>query len=138
MHINYIALVATTIITIAISALYYALLNKRVVAIRSEAAKDTKIKNADVRTTMTPNKLIVEFVRTFVTGLVIAYAIVLLDTHGFAAGLLLGIWLWLGFPVVLLTGSVIHEHFPQKLAAIHAGDWLIKILLFTVILTLWR
>jgi hypothetical protein len=137
MHINYLALVVTTIITIAVSAVYYVLLNKRVVAIRARAAKETTTKKSDVRTTMTPNKLIVEFVRTFITGLVIAYAVVLLGTSGFAGGLVLGIWLWLGFPAVLLTGSVIHEHFPAKLAVIHAGDWLIKILLFTIIFSLW-
>lgn len=138
MRINYIALVITTIITIVVSALYYIALNKRVVAIRAEAAKETKTKNPYIRTTMTPNKFIVEFVRTFITGLVIGYAVILLDIHGFVPSLLLGIWLWLGFPAVLLTGSVIHEHFPQKLAIIHGGDWLIKILLFTIILTAWR
>jgi F0F1-type ATP synthase assembly protein I len=138
MHINYIALVITTIITIIVSALYYILLNKRVVAIRAQVAKQTKVKNTDIRTTMTPNKLIVEFVRTFITGLVIAYAVLLLGTDTFGGSLVLGVWLWIGFPAVLLTGSVIHEHFPPKLAAIHAGDWLIKTLLFSVILTLWH
>ncbi len=138
MQINYLALVITTIVSIAISALYYVLLNKRVVTIRAEAAKKTSVKKADVRTTMTPNKFIVEFVRTFVTGLVISYAVVLLGINKPLSGLLLGIWLWIGFPAVLLTGSVIHEHFPPKLAAIHAGDWLIKILLFAIVMAVWR
>jgi hypothetical protein len=42
---------------------------------------------------------------------------------------LLGLALWIGFPFVLGTGAVIHERTPWKLAAIHAGDWLAKLLL---------
>jgi len=38
----------------------------------------------------------------------------------------LSLSLWIGFPVVLLTGSVMWEDVPWKLAAIHAGDWLCK------------
>lgn len=46
---------------------------------------------------------------------------------GLAATALLAAGLWLAFPVVLLTGSVFHEHVPAGLAALHAGDWLIKL-----------
>ncbi len=44
----------------------------------------------------------------------------------------LGLGLWGAFPVVLLTGSVVHEKVPWQLAAIHAGDWLVKLLLISV------
>ena len=46
-----------------------------------------------------------------------------------AAGLLLGLVLWIGFPLVLWIGAVIHEATPVGLAAVHAGDWLVKLLL---------
>ena len=42
--------------------------------------------------------------------------------------LALGAGLWTAFPLVLLTGSVVHEKVPWQLAAIHAGDWLLKLL----------
>jgi len=32
---------------------------------------------------------------------------------------------------------VVHENAPWKLAAIHAGDWLVKLLLVAVIVTAW-
>ncbi len=48
------------------------------------------------------------------------------------------ILLWIGFPVVLLSGSVLWEDVPARLAAIHAGDWLIKLLLIGAILAAWR
>jgi Protein of unknown function (DUF1761) len=44
-----------------------------------------------------------------------------------------GVILWFGFPVTLLSGSVIWQNVPLELALIHSGDWLVKILLMTVI-----
>ena len=41
----------------------------------------------------------------------------------------LGAGLWAAFPVVLLTGLVVHEKVPWQQAAIHGGDWLAKLLL---------
>ena len=51
--------------------------------------------------------------------------------------LLLALALWVAFPVVLLAGSVHHERVPVALAAIHAGDWLLKLLAVTAVVTLW-
>jgi hypothetical protein len=45
---------------------------------------------------------------------------------------------WVGFQAMLLMGAVIHENMPWKLYAIHAGDALVKTLLMTVILGVWR
>ena len=39
---------------------------------------------------------------------------------------------WVTFPVVLLTGSVIWEGVRPITAAIHAGDWLLKLLLIAL------
>jgi len=51
----------------------------------------------------------------------------------------LGLVLRLGFPFVLLIGSSIWEDVPWKLAAVRAGDWLLKTLLMTVMLiSAWR
>jgi hypothetical protein len=43
---------------------------------------------------------------------------------------------WVGFPAVLLSGSVLHERVPWQLAAIHAGDWLLKLIAVTLIVGL--
>ena len=42
--------------------------------------------------------------------------------------------LWGAFPVVLLTGSVLHEKVPWQQAAIRAGDWLVKLLLVSTLI----
>jgi len=53
-------------------------------------------------------------------------------------GLVLGLALWIGFPFVLWTGAMLHENTPLELAAIHAGDWLVKLLLIGVIVSIWQ
>lgn len=47
---------------------------------------------------------------------------------------LLGLAIWLGFPVTLLAGSVLWENVAPKLAALHAGDWLIKLVAVAAII----
>lgn len=134
MQVNYIAIAVGAILTVTFSALYYFALNKQVVPLRAAKAS----KKDDVRTTMTLNKFLVEFVRMFVLGLVLAYAVSLLGIVELNQAAVLALWLWLGFPVVLFVGIVVHEHFPGRLAAIHAGDWLAKLLIFTIVLTYWQ
>lgn len=53
------------------------------------------------------------------------------DTRGLPSAARLAVGLWAAFPAVLLTGSVVHEKVPWRLAAIHSGDWLVKLLLIT-------
>ena len=43
-----------------------------------------------------------------------------------------------GFPLVLWTGAILWEKTPWKLAALHGGDWLFKLLLIGAIVGVWR
>ncbi len=73
-----------------------------------------------------------------VLALVLAYLAVHLGIVNWLGALQLGLLLWIGFPVMLLTGSIMRENYPWKLAAIHAGDWLVKLILLSVIVSLWH
>ncbi len=77
-----------------------------------------------------------ELARSLVVAAVLAGLAV--GVAGWAGAVELGLALWIGFPVVLLIGSVIHENVPWKLAAIHAGDWLAKLVVIAVIVGVWR
>jgi hypothetical protein len=135
LHVNYSDIVVATVVSFIFSAVYYTVLSKQVNASRAEYVGK---KHVDTGRGMSPTKVIVELVRTFILGLVLAYAVAMLDLLYIQQALLLALWLWIGFPVVLLVGSVVHEKFPVRLAVIHAFDWLVKLLIFTVILTYWR
>lgn len=77
----------------------------------------------------------VELLRCLVLAAVVAGLASQGEIDELAGGLLLGLALWIGFPLVLWIGAIVHEKTPWKLAAIHAGDWLIKLLLVAVLVT---
>lgn len=84
-----------------------------------------------------PVRIVCELVRTFALAYVIARLFILTRIVNWKTPLSLGFLLWIGFPVVLLTGSMLWQNVPWQLAAIHSGDWLVKMLLIPLILGVW-
>ncbi|CAM3295520.1 DUF1761 domain-containing protein [Tsukamurella hominis] len=83
-----------------------------------------------------PPKVAAELVRTVVVAAGFAWIAERSDLLGLPGALALALVLWIAFPVVLLTGSIIWERVPWQTAAIHAGDWLLKLVLIAVALGL--
>jgi len=127
-RINYLALVVAVVTAFIMSSLWYSplLFGRAFLELSGFAPSGPN-----------PGKVVAELLRTFVLAYVLARLIALLRV-GWTGALRLGIWLWIGFPAVLLSGSVMWQNVPWRLAAIHAGDWLVKILLIAVILGVWR
>ena len=80
----------------------------------------------------------VELARTLALALVLAGLASVLKVRNPVGGVELALALWVGFPFILLTGSVLYENVPSKLAAIHAGDWLAKLLIVAVFVSVWH
>jgi hypothetical protein len=127
--LNYVAIVAATAAVFVVSSVYYIVFG-RVLAPLSPAWADASRPPAW--------KIAQEPVRTVVTALVLAGLAELLGIVDWAGALRLAFALWIAFPAMLLAGSVIHENVPWKLAAVHAGDWLLKLLIIAIIVSLWR
>ena len=85
-----------------------------------------------------PWKVVTELVRTAVVGAGFAWIAVRGDLLALPSSLLLALVLWVAFPVVLLTGSIIWERVPWQTAVIHSGDWLLKLLLVALAIGLIR
>ncbi|MGH7701912.1 MAG: DUF1761 domain-containing protein [Gemmatimonadales bacterium] len=49
----------------------------------------------------------------------------------------LAVWLWVGLVAVQWVGALMWEDTPWKIAAIHAGDWLVKLLIIAIIVGAW-
>ncbi|MDL5156237.1 DUF1761 family protein [Actinomycetospora termitidis] len=77
--------------------------------------------------------VVVELVRNVVLASVVAGFFL---TTSLGTALLGALALWVAFPLVLLTGSVYHERTDPRLAVVHAGDWLVKVVVVTLVVVL--
>lgn len=82
--------------------------------------------------------MLVAPVREIVVAYVLAYLIERLGIVDWKRAAGLGFGLWLAFHAVAMAGAAIWEDMPWRLAAVHAGDWLMKMLFMAVILALWH
>ena len=82
-------------------------------------------------------KLLIEVGRCLVLAYVLARFVALLGVSSWMGAVHVGLLLWIGFPVILLAGSVLWDNVPWKVAAIHAGDWLVKMLVIPIIVSAW-
>ncbi|HEX6325961.1 MAG TPA: DUF1761 domain-containing protein [Jiangellaceae bacterium] len=113
---------------------YYAALGGQLVAVGSTAAHGGAAVD-DRQAAWVP---LFELIKHLLLAAVVAGLVVAIDIATWSDALVLGLALWVGFPVVLLAGSVVHEKVPWRLAAIHAGDWFVKLLLVALIVGAWR
>ncbi len=127
--INLLALLSATIMAFVIGGVYYAVLGDKLVELSSAKT---------VGQSMPPWKVLVELLRCLVLATVVAALVSIADLEVWTHGLGLGLVLWIGFPLVLWTGAMTHESTPWKLAAIHAGDWLVKLLAIGALLSAWE
>ncbi|WP_158885838.1 DUF1761 domain-containing protein [Amycolatopsis anabasis] len=131
LDLNYLAVGVAAVAAFAAAFVYYAILGGHYQRL-SPAAREA----AAARPPMW--LMPVELVKHLVIAAVLAGVIAKTGIAGWAGAATLGFALWIGFPVVLLTGSVIHEKVPWRLAVLHAGDWLSKLLIIAVIVGVWR
>jgi hypothetical protein len=81
---------------------------------------------------------VAEFARTLVITCVLARVIALLGNGKWKSAVGLAVWLWFGFSATMWVGAIMWEKTPWQIAAIHSGDWLLKTLLITAIIGVWR
>ena len=108
------AIVVSTVAGFAISATYYSV--APATAAHDGAAPE-------------PSPVVVAMVELCRSAAVAVLIAVLMSAANWVTpteGALLGAGLWT-LPVVLLIGSVVHESTPWRSAAVHAGDWLVKL-----------
>lgn len=130
LDINFLAVAVATIGAFIISGIWYAILGDKMAALQK-----TKTESANA---MGPAQIAIELARSAVVAVVLAYILRQLGSETWLSGVKYGMLLWIAFPVVLLVGSVVHEKVHLTLAAIHAGDWLVKLIFVATLLSVWR
>jgi amino acid permease len=126
--IDPVVILVATVVCFALGAVYYAVLSTRLAELSGTAGSDVKAP---------PWALVVEVLRCLVLAAVVAGLAAQARVDGLTGGLVLGLVLWMGFPVVLWVGAIVHENIRWRLAAIHAGDWLVKLLVVGAVVSVW-
>lgn len=126
--LNFVAVGASIVVAFVISSAWYAVFGNQMALLRGGGGPETG--------PIAPWKIAVELLRSAVVALAIAWGVSRLGLTDLRSALGLALVLWVAFPIVLLAGSVIWEDVPTKLAAIHAGDWLVKLSAVTVIVAI--
>src|SRR5262249_5560564 len=124
-RLNYHAIVVAAIAAFAFSLIWY---SPFVFGSVWENAK-----GADA-TAMPVWKFFVAPLRELITAWLLAWLIGRLGIVDWKGAASLGFVLWLAFYVVQLSGAVIFDGMPVALGAVHAGDWLGKMLLIALVL----
>jgi hypothetical protein len=123
---NYLAIVVAAGAAFVASALWYTVFAKAMMEL--SRAADT---GASLWT------MLFVIAQSLIVAFMVAYFVSGVGISDFAGGAGLGALLWI-FPAAILLGFVVHEGVPLALAAIHAGDWLVKLLLIGVVVGVWR
>jgi hypothetical protein len=126
--INYWALLVAAVAAFAVSSAWYIVFGKQLVKLGSAAG--------DMNSPAW-KKLFV-LAEHLVIAFVLAELLLHLDVADWTHALLLGAGLWIAFPALVVASSIVWENVPRRLGAIHAGDWLAKILVMALILGVWR
>ena len=132
-RISYLAIVAGLAAAALVSSVLYSpfLFGRQWMALRSVKSVGA------VEKPMPEWKMLVDLVRELVVVYVLARLVNGLQIIDWKGALRLGFWVWLGFPVQMLVGASLWDNKPWMLDLIHAGDWLIKMLLIALILAKW-
>ena len=108
--INYWAVVVAAVAAFVASSVWYIVFGKELAKVSAAFAKGMQKPQ--------PWKMLGVLVTSLVLALVLAY--------------------FLGLAAMQWVGSMLWENVPLKMAAIHAGDWLVKLVLIAVIVGVWR
>jgi len=130
MSINLLAVIVCTFAAFVLSTVWYMTLGKTRAALLGLDLQQERRPR--------PQNILLELLRTFILALIFAIILSELKDSSLHASILLGLRLWLAFPFILLSGSVMWDKVPRKLAVIHAGDWFIKLMLIALILGSWH
>jgi hypothetical protein len=119
--VNWVAIAVSVVTVFVVSSVYYSLVGHP----------------AGDGTRPAPWQVLLELCRG---ALVVVVFAALADRLGLGLGgaLVFALALFAAFPFVLLSGSVMWDRVAWRVAATHAGDWLLKLLVIGAVVGVWR
>jgi hypothetical protein len=131
-RIDYLPVLVAAVGAFVASSMYYIVFGKALAALLPADSVATDMRKVPAW------KKAAEFVRGFVVAFVVAALVVQFGVVDWKGALRLALLVWIGFPFMILAGSVLWDNRPWKFASIHSGDWLMKLVLMAAILGVWH
>ena len=128
--INFLAVVVAAVAAFVVSLVWYIVFGKELAKVSTAFAEGQRKRQ--------PWKMLAVIAQSLVLALVLAYFLGLIGNVDWMGAIRIGVLLWIGLSAVQWVGSIMWEKVPLKMAAIHAGDWLVKLVLIAVIVSVWR
>lgn len=139
--VNYLAVLASTIVMMALGSLWYGpLFGKQWMALMGfDPARiaDMQAKGAAAMWKSYAIMALGALLMSYVLQHALIFATAYLGTTGVGGGFQVGFWNWLGFVAPVMVGSVIWEGKPWKLFIINAGYYLVGLLIIGALQAMW-
>ena len=131
LKMNYLAVIVAALAAFVGSSVWYAVFGKALAKVSPVFAELQAQKPAAWR-------LLAVFGGSVVLSFVVAYVVGLRENVTWVGAVGTGFLLWLGLSAVQWLSSIVWEKVPFTMAAIHAGDWLMKLVVISAIVGAWR
>jgi hypothetical protein len=128
---NYVAIVVAAVAAFVASVVWYAVFGNAMTELRDAEVAAAADSGTSVWT------VLFVVAQSLIVAFLLAYFISRLGIVGWQGAVGVGALVWV-FPAAILLGSGVYEGVPLMLAGIHAGDWLVKLLVIAVIVGVWR
>ncbi len=132
--VNYIAVLVAAVVAFVIGGAWYSplLFGKQWMKLRGMNPDSMK------GMAFPAGMMIQEFIITLITAFVISQFAAWVGAFGIVAGLVLGLWFWIGFVVPMMYGMTLWEKYPIGLAVINGGLRLVNYLVMAAIICQWQ
>jgi hypothetical protein len=131
LRINYLAVIVAAVVAFVASSVWYVVFGKQLAKVSPVFAELQAQKPAAWR-------VLAVFAGSLVLSFVVAYVIGLKEDVTWMDAVGIGCLLWLGLSAVQWVSSIVWEKVPLTMAAIHSGDWLMKLVVISAIVGAWR
>jgi hypothetical protein len=131
LRINHLAVLVAAVAAFVGSSVWYAVFGQQLAKVSPVFAELQAEKPAAWR-------ILAVFAGSLLLSFVVAYVIGLKADVTRMGAVGIGCLLWLGLSAVQWASSMVWENVPLPMAAIHAGDWLMKLVVISAIVGAWR
>ena len=134
--VNYLAVLISAVISMIIGSLWYSPLLFGNAWVKAGRISKKAIEKAKAR--RMGKYYIIAFIGSLLMAFILAHFVQYVAANNFTEGMQTGFWLWSGFIVPVLLGSVLWENKHVKYYLINVTYWIVNLVIMGGILAVWQ